>query len=382
MRPRSATPRCRRPISCSRRARSGSTAGRCRASTTPRSTRSFSPTGSWKSNFLCNLGKGDAAKLPPVNPRFGFEEVCKITLTLILRRPRSGPRRMDASAVALRGSLRSHLRVTAHDFPYTGTMAPRVTAFSGEARNRIVAATSSTFGQAAKSAFGIALRFAGVSMIEGATALTRMPSLATSSASACVSAASPALRRRIGGHARAGARLERGARRDIDDAPAAAGLAERAHRRAAAQIGRDEIALDLPHQQRLVAFLDRREGKAARDMDRGPEFRDAGVERVHRRLVGEIAERDERDLLVLAMRKTLRLVLAAIGHMAGRAGVDQRADHRGAERAGAAGHHHMTIAIVHSPRPLWPAPAAPDARSSSRSRSCARVGRARVSSMP
>ena len=36
-----------------------------------------------------------------------------------------------------------------HDFPYTGTMAPRVTALSGEARNTIVAATSSTLGQAA-----------------------------------------------------------------------------------------------------------------------------------------------------------------------------------------------------------------------------------------
>ena len=31
-------------------------------------------------------------------------------------------------------------------FPYTGTMAPRVTLLSGEARNKIVAATSSTFG--------------------------------------------------------------------------------------------------------------------------------------------------------------------------------------------------------------------------------------------
>ena len=45
----------------------------------------------------------------------------------------------------------------------------------------------------AKSAFGMALRLAGVSMIEGATALTRMPSLATSSASATVSAATPVL---------------------------------------------------------------------------------------------------------------------------------------------------------------------------------------------
>ena len=38
----------------------------------------FFPDGQWKSNFLCNLGKGDASKLPPLNPRFGFEEVCKI----------------------------------------------------------------------------------------------------------------------------------------------------------------------------------------------------------------------------------------------------------------------------------------------------------------
>src|SRR6516164_52402 len=33
-----------------------------------------------------------------------------------------------------------------HDFPYTGAMVPRVTRLSGEARNKMVAATSSTFG--------------------------------------------------------------------------------------------------------------------------------------------------------------------------------------------------------------------------------------------
>jgi 3-hydroxypropanoate dehydrogenase len=38
----------------------------------------FFPDGHLKSNFLCNLGKGDASKLPPVNPRFAFDEVCKI----------------------------------------------------------------------------------------------------------------------------------------------------------------------------------------------------------------------------------------------------------------------------------------------------------------
>jgi hypothetical protein len=57
VRPRSATPRCRRPISCSRRARSGSTAGRCRASTMPGSTRSFSPTGSG-SRTSCAIWQG------------------------------------------------------------------------------------------------------------------------------------------------------------------------------------------------------------------------------------------------------------------------------------------------------------------------------------
>ena len=33
---------------------------------------------SWRSNFLCNLGHGDAAKLPPRNPRLDFDEVCRI----------------------------------------------------------------------------------------------------------------------------------------------------------------------------------------------------------------------------------------------------------------------------------------------------------------
>lgn len=32
----------------------------------------------WKSNFLCNLGYGDTAKLFPRSPRFEFEEACKI----------------------------------------------------------------------------------------------------------------------------------------------------------------------------------------------------------------------------------------------------------------------------------------------------------------
>jgi 3-hydroxypropanoate dehydrogenase len=38
----------------------------------------FFPDGQFKSNFLCNLGKGDASKLSPANPRFEFDEVCRI----------------------------------------------------------------------------------------------------------------------------------------------------------------------------------------------------------------------------------------------------------------------------------------------------------------
>lgn len=38
----------------------------------------FFPDGRWRSNFLCNLGYGDPARLPPRNPRLSFEEACRI----------------------------------------------------------------------------------------------------------------------------------------------------------------------------------------------------------------------------------------------------------------------------------------------------------------
>ena len=38
----------------------------------------FFPDGRWKSNFLCNLGRGDPAKLMPRNPRLTFEKACRI----------------------------------------------------------------------------------------------------------------------------------------------------------------------------------------------------------------------------------------------------------------------------------------------------------------
>ncbi len=38
----------------------------------------FFPDGIWKSNFLLNLGYGDAAGLFPRNPRLAFDEACRI----------------------------------------------------------------------------------------------------------------------------------------------------------------------------------------------------------------------------------------------------------------------------------------------------------------
>jgi 3-hydroxypropanoate dehydrogenase len=38
----------------------------------------FFPDGRWKSNFLCNLGKGDPSKIFPRNPRLTFDEACRI----------------------------------------------------------------------------------------------------------------------------------------------------------------------------------------------------------------------------------------------------------------------------------------------------------------
>ena len=38
----------------------------------------FFPDGKWKANFLCNLGYGDASKLPPRGPRLSFDEACRL----------------------------------------------------------------------------------------------------------------------------------------------------------------------------------------------------------------------------------------------------------------------------------------------------------------
>ena len=88
-------------------------------------------------------------------------------------------------------------------------------------------------------------------------------------------------------------------------------------------------------------------GKAAGDMDRGPERTDALIQSGDVGLIGQIAGHAGDDLLVVAQPKTLRLRFVEARHMADRAGLDQRGDDRGAERAGAARDNDVTIAKVH-----------------------------------
>jgi len=38
----------------------------------------FFPDGKWRSNFLINIGYGDASKLLPRHPRLSFEEACRV----------------------------------------------------------------------------------------------------------------------------------------------------------------------------------------------------------------------------------------------------------------------------------------------------------------
>jgi 3-hydroxypropanoate dehydrogenase len=38
----------------------------------------FFPDGQWRSNLLMNLGYGEPASLHPRNPRFSFDETCRI----------------------------------------------------------------------------------------------------------------------------------------------------------------------------------------------------------------------------------------------------------------------------------------------------------------
>ena len=69
---------------------------------------------------------------------------------------------------------------------------PVMCAEASRARTAIASATDSTGTQPERSAFGIAARFAGVSMVLGSTAFTVTPCSRVSWARACVNAMTPA----------------------------------------------------------------------------------------------------------------------------------------------------------------------------------------------
>jgi hypothetical protein len=87
-------------------------------------------------------------------------------------------------------------------------------------------------------------------------------------------------------------------------------------------------------------------------MDRSPQLRHPGVKLGDGILLGEFDVGDELDLRVVAVSEAIRFRRVDVGHVADGAGVEQCADHGGAERAGTAGDDDMTVAIVHRLLPL------------------------------
>jgi hypothetical protein len=89
--------------------------------------------------------------------------------------------------------------------------------------------------------------------------------------------------------------------------------------------------------------------ETAGNMDRGPQLGHAVVELGNGGLLAQLDIADEPDLRVIAVREAVGFRRTDVGHVADGAGLDQRANRRGAQRAGPAGDDHMTLAIVHRP---------------------------------
>ncbi len=145
------------------------------------------------------------------------------------------------------------------------------------------------------SASGIAARFAGVSRIEGATALTQISSSTVSWAERLGQRRNGGFGRGVGDHAGAETRLQRRARRDVDD-PAAArpararrlALAKRGDGRRRTQKARQRVHAELRDEIGCRGLGDRGHRKAAGEVDRGPERRQRLVKAVDCRLVGDV----------------------------------------------------------------------------------------------
>ena len=111
------------------------------------------------------------------------------------------------------------------------------------------------------------------------------------------------------------------------------------------------LPFELRHQRRLVGLRHLARGKAAGDVDRRPR-RHAGKDLGHHGLVGKVGDRDQLGLV--AVGKALRLGLVHVRHDAGGARIRvSSADHRRAQRAGAAGHHDGAPGKIHQPLPRF-----------------------------
>ncbi len=82
-------------------------------------------------------------------------------------------------------------------------------------------------------------------------------------------------------------------------------------------------------------------------MDRGPQVRNGIEQLCHRRFIGQRGSGDKLHARMRPMSKVFRMGLAHVGDVASSAGLQQGADHGGAERAGSAGDDHVTIAKIH-----------------------------------
>src|SRR6202040_160806 len=90
-------------------------------------------------------------------------------------------RRAPADCPGPAGALEES-RPTPQTLPVTGRSAPVTGAPASLARNRMTSASARGCTQVVKSAFGMSARLAGVSMTEGRTALTVIPTAFNSSA--------------------------------------------------------------------------------------------------------------------------------------------------------------------------------------------------------
>ena len=226
-------------------------------------------------------------------------------------------------------------------------MAPRVTRLSGEARNKIVAATSSTLGHSRVIGFRHGLTIGRRVHDRGRHRVDQNAVLGDFFGERRGQGCDRRLARGIGDHSGAAAPFQAGAGRDVDDAAAAR---HRRHRGAAAQHAAYEDSC-----RSAAGSSPRRHRATARRQSRRRCGSMPTAARCRRKAVtaassARLPVTTERHLLMIAKAEAFRFRFVETRHVTQRAGLDQRGDNGGAERSGAAGDDNVTIAKVHAPK--------------------------------